>query len=276
MNLTAQFEAFRAAHPVQRRMVDGWVWEYIDVGVGERPLVMLPGGFGAASTSWQYLAALRAHTRVIALHYPPEPATLVALCDGLEQLFTQLRLGRVDLLGGSASGFVAQVFVRRYPQRAATLILAQSGAPQPRRAMVTRWCAALTEQVPSPVLYGALRLAIGGFLPGAAEERRFWRAHFADVLAAQSRLALVNRLRLAADFDANYRFAPNDLAAWPGRVVIFESLADRMVPAAERAALCALYPTAQVIRLEGRHGASVEAPEAQITALRAQIAYPGG
>lgn len=276
MSLAAQFHRFQAQHPLHRCVLDGHTWTYIDAGEGVRPLVMLPGGFGTAYTSWQYIMALQAQTRVIALHYPPRLVTLAALCDGLAQFFDRLGFGPVDLLGGSASGFVAQVFVRRHPGRVALLILAQTGAPQPGRATLARCCAALAKHAPLSALYAGLRLAIGGFLPGATDERRFWRAHFAEVLAMQSRLALVNRFQLAADFDANYWFAPGDLADWPGNVTILESSADRMVDAGERATLRALYPAARVISLEGRHGASVEAPEAQIAALQTLITYPGG
>jgi pimeloyl-ACP methyl ester carboxylesterase len=242
MSLAGQFHSFQMQHPLRRSIIGGHTWEYLDAGAGDRPLVLLPGGFGTADTSWQYVAALQEHTRVIALHYPPEPATLVDLCARLEQFFNQLGLAQIDLLGGSASGLVVQVFVRRYPERIGRLILAQSGAPRPWRAHVSRCCAALTEHMPLPVLYGLLRIAIHGFLPGAAPERAFWRAHFADVLASQSRFALVNRFRLAADFDANYHFFPDDLVAWRGQVFILEATADRMVGAGERAALRALYP----------------------------------
>ncbi len=276
MSLSDQYAAFTATHPVQRWGLNGQVWAYIDVGVGARPLVMLPGGFGMAHTSWQYLAALQAQTRVIAVHYPPTATTLAELSDSLALLLDHLGLAQVDLLGGSASGFVAQVLVRRHPQRVATLILAQSGAPQPRRAHLARYCAALFERAPLPTLYGLLRLAIYGFLPGVTESRHFWRRHFAAVLAAQSRIALVNRFRLAADFDANYSFTPNDLADWPGRIALIESQADRTVGTAERATLRTLYPQARVITLAGRHGASVEEPAAQIAALRTLITYPGG
>jgi pimeloyl-ACP methyl ester carboxylesterase len=276
LNLAAQFHHFQRQHPLRRCVIAGHAWAYLDAGVGDCPLVLLPGGFGTAYTSWQCIAALHQQTRVIALHYPPGLATMADLTDGLAALVARLGVERARVLGGSASGLVAQVLVRRHPAFVAQLILAQSGAPRPERAIAARWCAAVCQRLPLPLLYGLLRVAIHAFLPGGGPERAFWRGHFGTVLAAQRRLALVNRFRLAADFDAKYRFSPGDLADWPGRVVILESVADRMIAAGERATLRALYPAARVILLEGRHGDSVERLAAQIAALRAVLAYPGG
>jgi pimeloyl-ACP methyl ester carboxylesterase len=228
---------------------------------------MLPGGFGTAYTSWQYISALAPHQRVIALHYPPDLATMAELCTDLIVLFDQLGVAQVDLLGGSASGLVAQMLVRRAPARIRMLMLAQTGAPQPQRVHWARLCAAVCAHLPLPLLYGLLRLAIYGFLPESTPSRVFWRAHFAEVLAAQSRLALVNRFRLAADFDATAQFTPTDLADWSGRIILLESANDGMISAAERQQLRTLYPTATVITLAGAHNASVEHPDAQIAAL---------
>jgi hypothetical protein len=120
-----------------------------------------------------------------------------------------------------------------------------------------------------PLTFAMLRMSIAADLRGASDDRRFWRGHFAEVLSAQSRAALVNRFRLAADFDANYRFVPDDLAGWPRRVAIIESAGDGLVGPAERAALRALYPGAHVYTLAGGHNDSVERPEAQIALIAA-------
>ena len=261
------YAAFRAAHPPRRAWVDGHRWEYIDAGAGDPPLLMLPGGFGIAATSFRYILALAGGRRVIALSYPPEIARIAGLCDGLATLLDTLRVARVWVLGGSASGFVAQAFVRRHPGRVAGLILAQSGAPRPARARLSRACAALLGALPMSLIFGMLRLSIAADLRGPSPERRFWRGHFAEVLAGQSRAALVNRFRLAADFDASYRLMPSDLDGWPGRVAIIESAGDGLVGPSERADLRAIYPGAEVYTLAGGHNDSVERPEVQIAQI---------
>jgi pimeloyl-ACP methyl ester carboxylesterase len=289
-NLADTYAAFSAAHPMCRAWIDGQCWEYIDAGAGNPPLIMLPGGFGVAATSFRYIAALAKGRRVIALSYPPDINTIADLCDGLAALLDALGVARAWVLGGSASGFVAQALVRRHPDRVVGLILAQSGAPRPPRAYLSRACAALLGRLPMPLIFALLRLSIAADLRGPSDDRRFWRGHFAEVLAAQSRSALVSRFLLAADFDANYRFGVHhkkcggccfgEEQALPdpfpeGSVAIIESASDSLVGPGERAALRALYPRAQVYTLAGGHNDSVERPEAQIALISRILLTPG-
>lgn len=267
--LAQAYAALGAAHPTRRVRLGGSLWEYIDAGEGGPPLVMLPGGFGVPATSLRYIAALAGERRLLALGYPPDLDTIAALCDSLAALIEALGVGPAWLLGGSASGLVAQAFVRRHPGQVHGLILAQSGAPRPARAPLSRAIAGLLAAAPMPLTFALLRVAIAADLRGPSAERRFWRGHFADVLAAQSRQALVSRFRLAADFDAHCRIAPGDLAGWPGRLAIIESRGDGLIGPAERAGLRALYPGAEVYMLSGGHNDSVERPEAQIALIRA-------
>lgn len=271
-NLAADFAAYNAAHPTRRIDLDGLIWHYAEAGAGATPLLMLPGGFGVAASSWRYLLALGADRRVVSLHYPPEITTIAGLADGVVDLMDALGIGRAYLLGGSASGFVAQVAVRRHPARVAGLILAQSGAPRPHRALLSRGLAALFARARAPLILATLRVFIHIALPGPHPDRAFWRDHFVDVVAEQSRAALVGRFELAADFDARYRLAPADLDGWHGPMAILEAGGDRLVGPGERAALRALYPCAELITLPGRHHDSVERPEAQIATIAALLA----
>jgi pimeloyl-ACP methyl ester carboxylesterase len=262
------YAAFCAAHPKRSVWVGGHRWEYIDAGAGGSPLILLPGGFGVPATSFRYIPALAEGRRVIAVGYPPGLDIIANLCDGLAALMDALGLGPAWLLGGSASGFVAQAFVRRYPSRVFGLILAQSGAPRPSRARLSRACAGLLNRLPMPLIFGLLRLSIAADLRGGSDGRRFWRGHFAEVLAQQRRAALVSRFRLAADFDANYQIVAHH-RHYAGRIVIIESAGDGLIGPAERAALRARYPAAEVYTLAGGHNDSVEHPEAQIALIRA-------
>ncbi|NNJ13609.1 alpha/beta hydrolase [Chloroflexales bacterium ZM16-3] len=267
-SLDADFAAFCAAHPTRSVWVGGHRWEYIDAGAGGPPLILLPGGFGVPATSFRYIPALADNRRVIAVGYPPGLDIMADLCDGLAALIDALGMERAWLLGGSASGFVVQAFVRRHPSRVFGLILAQSGAPRPARARLSRACAGLLNTLPMPLIFGLLRLSIAADLRGDSDGRRFWRGHFAEVLAQQCRAALVSRFRLAADFDANYQIVAqhkHDAC----RVAIIESAGDGMIGPAERAALRALYPAAEVYTLVGGHNDSVERPGAQIALIRA-------
>ena len=272
MSLAAAHAAFLAAHPPRRLLIGGVAWELIEAGAGPAVL-LLPGGFGVAATSFQYLADLARDHRAIALTYPPLLARIDDLADGVAAVLERLGVARAHVVGGSASGAVAQALVRRHPARVATLVLAQTGPPRPGRAPLALACAAGFRAAPAALTLALLRLAVLAFLPGRDEGHAFWRAHFAAVVAAQSRAALAARFGALADYDVAYRFAPADLASWPGRVAIVEAGGDGLLPAAERAALRALYPRATVHLLAGgRHADSVTDPRPQLAAIRAALA----
>lgn len=276
MSLSAAYAAFLAAHPPRRLAIAGSAWELIEAGQGPAVL-LLPGGFGVAATSFQYLSALGRDHRVLAVTYPPLLARIEELADGAAELLRRCGVERAHVVGGSASGAVAQVLVRRHPGLVATLILAQTGPPRPRRAPLARACAALCAAAPAALTLALLRVAVLGFLPGRDPDQAFWRGHFAGVVAAQSRAGLAARFLALADYDRHYSFRPGDLVGWPGRVAIIEAAHDGFLPAADRAALRALYPGADVCLLpEGRHADSVTDPGPQLAAIRAALRKPFG
>jgi pimeloyl-ACP methyl ester carboxylesterase len=267
------YPTFLATYPLQQKQIGDHIWEYIDTQRGAEVLLLLPGGFGLAHTSWQYVLAFAHHYRVVSLHYPAGIAVLKPLCRELVGLLDALQIAQAHVLGGSASGAVAQVLVRHARERVRSLILAQTGPPQPARARwATRW-ARLVERLPLPISKLLLQVSVWGFLPLPTASQRFWRAHFRSVIAAQNRESLANRFHLLADYDANYRFAAEDLGAWPGRVAIIESARDAFVGGKQQQTLRALYPQAAIHRFaKGSHGVSLHNPQAQIEAIATFLA----
>jgi pimeloyl-ACP methyl ester carboxylesterase len=273
VSIVARYTAFLAAHPPRWVRIDGASWELIEAGSGP-PVLLLPGGFGVAATSFAYIAELARDYRVLALSYPPQLPRIAQLADGVAALLDLCGIAQVCVVGGSASGAVAQALVRRHPERVAVLVLAQTGPPAPRRAALAEACAQLCYALPATLTLALLRGAIWGFLPGGGETERFWRDHFAAVLARSGRADLAARFRALADYDRNYRFAAGDLANWAGRVALIEAERDGLLSVAERAALGELYPQATLHRIQGgRHAHSITEPEPQLAALRAALQF---
>ena len=269
MTIEAQYRVFCAAHPPRYRTVDGVVWEYLACGAGDEVLVLLPGGFGVASTAFQYALALGGKYRVLSLSYPDALTTAAALADGVAAVLAGAGVRRAHVLGGSYSGAVAQVLVRRHPALVDALILSHTTPPAPRRARWLVLVLLLFATLPMPLLRAALDLLNWAFLPGRGPAQRFWRGHFAALIARFGRRAYTSRLRVMLDFDRNARFALADLRAWPGRLLLIEAARDGMVPPAERAALHALYPHAQRRSFaQGRHADTVHSPAEEIAMIR--------
>ncbi len=104
---------------------------YRAVGRGS-PLVLIMGLSGSID-AWPpgFVAALARHHRVIALDNEgigmttlrPGPLTVPRMADDAAALVRALHLGRVDVLGWSMGGFIAQAYAVRHPALVRRLIL---------------------------------------------------------------------------------------------------------------------------------------------------------
>ena len=113
-------------------------------GIG--PPLLLMAGIGGNIEMWEPLTRLLGHRRLIAFDAPGAGATpplrgrvrMARLADVVAELVDRLGCGRVDVLGYSFGGALAQQFARDHPQRVRRLILAGTlpglgGAQHPAR-----------------------------------------------------------------------------------------------------------------------------------------------
>lgn len=253
-----QLRRFRATHPLKSFTLDGVTWDYLLGGQGRETLLILPGLLGVAEMSFQHSAIFENTYRVIVPGYPFGVGTLDRLVGGLAALLDAEQIDRVHVLGGSFGGLVAQRFVRAYPERVRRLVLSHTGGPRPDRARANRRAVTLFGLLPMRVLRFMLRGATRRSLRDAPEHIAFWEAYSDEMITRLTKADLINRYRLAADFDATSNFTPDDLKDWPGRVLILEGDNDPIAEAAARASLRQLYPQAQVHVFHGSgHVASI-------------------
>ena len=256
---------FRALHPCTLRNVRGVRWEYIACGHGEDTVLLLPGAMGMAETAFHYVLAFEEQYRVLSLTYPAAVNTLDLLLAGIVELLDAEGSGRTHVIGGSYSGFVAQFLAGRYPDRVTSLLLSNTGVPSATQARYYRWLHRLLWPLPAGVLHGIMHASIRHFLPTDTPEQHFWRAYFAATIPQFSRPMILNRLRLMIEMQQGVAAAQ----AWRGPVLIVDAGADRMVPAADRAALRALYPQATCVELsDSGHVASLDNTDEYIALYR--------
>ena len=106
--------------------------------------------------------------------------------------------------------------------------------------------------------------------------RAFWRRYFHATLAGFGKADYRARIRVGISWDRHATYTAADLRAWPGRILILEADGDPVVAAAERAALRALYPQAQVHTFrDGGHAASLARRDEYIAAIHGFL-HPGG
>jgi pimeloyl-ACP methyl ester carboxylesterase len=263
---------FRATHPFTSTLVRGVRWEYIACGRGEQTLLLLPGAPGRGETAFQHVLAFEHDYRIISPSYPAPPTTVAEMLEGLAGIMGAEGVRRAHVVGGSYSGLIAQSFVRRYPDKVASLVLSDTGVPSRHRAERNSLYLRILQALPLPAIRALWRLGAYLYLRAIEEDRPFWRAYFREMISTISKQECVGRLKVWIDFDHNSRFSPADLQGWPGRVLILEAIHDTIFPPHERAALRHLYPQAQARTFsDGGHAASISRRGEYIDAIAAFI-----
>jgi pimeloyl-ACP methyl ester carboxylesterase len=228
-------------------------WDYIASGEGGEGLLLLPGGAMVGEAGFTRIPAFEDRYRVIAPDYP-YVSTAALLLDGLAGVLDAEGVRVAHVLGPSYGGLVAQCFVRRHPERVRSLILTNTVVPPrlllwPARIFLTLWplvplgwLQALRERT--------LARAFSG-VPGVPpEDQTFWRDYQHALVSRLSKEDLRAMGRLGIDLVESFRFTPDELASWAGRVLILESDEDIVTPE-QRAELRRRYPKARVHTFNG-------------------------
>lgn len=259
--LDRELAEFRATHAPRRLTHRGVEWRYFAGGRGNPVVLRLSGALGLAEFAFQQIRLFEPQFRVITPDYPAV-RSLAELTEGLVAILDAEGVERAHVIGGSFGGLLAQVLVRSVPERVASLVLSHTGAPDGKRRGVAT---AVIAAMPQPLLRGLLKARLGRTLDAADT---FWRRYFDRAIGEMTKADILSRVRLQAEFGGQAGWGPDDLARWPGRVLLIEGEDDPLFPPAARARLRALYPTAEVHRFQGTgHAAAVLKPEEYAAAV---------
>ncbi len=236
---------FRSTHPYKHLNVEGIGWDYIACGQGAETLVLLTGGSRFADTAFQFILEFEPEYRIISPSYP-SVSTMAPLIGGIAAILETEGVQKAHVIGASFGGWVAQCFVRRYPDKVETLVLNDTGFPRKGRAIAGKISLPLLSILPSRLVLSIIKRQFLGAITAPENERAFWLAYLNEVISRNTKEDILRLWRCAIDLHQNYRFTRNDLVLWPGRVLILESDDDPAISAPVREALKALYPRAQV------------------------------
>ena len=261
---------FRDRYPYAEMDIGGKAWRYIDTSEGEPTLFIFAGGTTVAEISFNTIGYLARRYRVLAPDYPPV-GTLTELFDGYVEMLDRLGIERFNLLGGSYGGWMAQSFMRRERERTDKVVLSAIGPPNPENSRQLAKMLWLLSLAPTGVLRALMnrsfsRLAGEGTLDperilmmAQLKEIMFTRVDRRDILAA---------LRRLIDQTENYEFRPDDLANWPGQILVLMGSEDPSTTPEKREAMAELYPQAQHVVFEGAdHAVSLTHREQYYQAL---------
>lgn len=258
---------FKTDHLVRQITLRGYRWEFIDSGIGD-PLILLPGFFGIAGTDFLYILDLQKFFRTISITYPENIQTIDGLVTGLRDLINALNLSAVNILGGSYSGYIAQVLLWKHPGVVKNIILAQTGLPQRNKVPLAVSLSWIFQFLPLVVLRRFMLVINAFYYPANNPENKFWRGYFNALINTFSHQALVNRFRVVEDYHARHHSSFYDLSSWRGSILILEAAEDEMLSHQDRIELKHKYPIAQIQKISGNHTKSVYNPADQILAIK--------
>jgi len=246
------YRQFRINHDFKHVTVDGVPWAYYDLGDGPETRLMLTGALAIPYFEWHHLLRFAQTHRIIAPCYPPVN-TMDALCDGLAGILRHEGIEHAHVQGGSYGGFVAQIFVRRYPAMTASLILSHTQPTYPDDAGTVNLqrMLRLAKLLPAGMLRWMLNLSLSKLMPEKTPDVALVFAIYAELLRHRlTKADFLSILERTVDYEG-HRFTPDDLAGWPGRILIVMTENDRTTPESVRADFKRLYPQAQVHLFEG-------------------------
>jgi len=240
MNKQAALEHFRS---IPEKSLGEW--RYRVFGAGEQTLLVIPGGELVNDFGFEFaLAMADAHSVV----YPayPRAFSIEDLADGLRAILDAEGIRQVAILGVSFGGAVAQIFVRRYPNRVSELILSNTGVPLPHLAMpvhITYWIA---KMIPWTLTSKLLRKPLLKTVDQSGTDHPFWASYLEELFSARlTKADILANILLQHDYHRRFRFTSEDLKDWNGRELIAESDTDVIGPS-RRKALRDTYPQAKV------------------------------
>jgi len=245
-----RLQAFRASYPNRSLTFGGRQWHYRIFGEGKQTLLLLPGGELVNDMAFDLAAWLAQRFRIVYPAYPRADA-LAELADGVAAILTAENTPPVWVLGASFGGAVAQCMVRRHPQRIERLILSNTGVPQEYLVRTRKRVNATLAAIPGPVLRVLLTRSLLKALGAPQDELPFWKTYFKELFRDRlTKADVLANLRNQLEYHARYRFSPEDLAAWPGKIFVIESDNDIFSPE-RRKALRDTYPQAPVYTFHG-------------------------
>lgn len=245
-----KFQAFCQAYPYRQVTLAGIAWPYLATRESGETLLLLSGALIHPDISWLSIAHFAQTYRVIAPAYPAVK-TMEALADGLAEILRCEGVEQAHVLGGSYGGFVAQVFARRYPGLTRSLVLSHTFPPDPATGRALKKMIGWLAWLPTGWLRGLMGKRLGRLLPARTAETALVRAMFQELMYRRlSKADILSGLWRTIDYGER-TFTPQDLAGWPGRVLLVLADDDPGTPEPVRAALGALYPGAKTHLFHG-------------------------
>lgn len=242
---------FKSLHQTRKLIIESKEWEYIIAGNRGPVILLLPGGASTAESAFPLIQLLEVDHTVITPSYQLSE-DMSGLCKGIAAILANENIEKLHLVGSSYGGLVAQYFVRMYPEKVKSLVLAHTFIVRQRVAGKLQVASRLLAVIPDSILNFLLTLRINKLLLNKLSsinhpEKDFWKAYFKNLIRSGLFLQILfHQNKSLIECTRLPGFQPTDLDPEIIKVLIIESADDNALSRKDRAALRSTYPYAEV------------------------------
>jgi pimeloyl-ACP methyl ester carboxylesterase len=225
----AYMENFLLTHPQKRLLIDEITWQYYDSHTDSPAILLLHGGFVDFSMWIHQIIAFKDEYRVIAPTCPVlSNATMQNYGSAIRAILDYEKVKRVNVMGYSEGGLIAQCFLRAQPSRIDKVILGHTFFPT-RENKYFQYDFNLFRILPACLttfLFKTLAKPDPEELQADTPWKAWFRGYFKELKSKLTKPIILTHIDLMRDFVRNYSFHSNDLSTWRGSMLITVSADD--------------------------------------------------
>ena len=219
--------------------------EYYSSGVGDTAMLFLHGMGGSYDIWWQQINHFKGKNQIISFTYP-EVKTLKDLSHCIILILENEKIKKVNLIGSSLGGYLAQYFAENYPEHVLKMSLGNTFPPNFENKNKNASLAFMMKLLPEWVVIKMIRKKYNAEVVPAAGNSLLVKAFLNELLGQRvDKKAFISRYDCVVD-----TFTLNKSLHIP--VQIIESDNDPLVSENLRKQLKQSYPNALTITLNGK------------------------
>ena len=244
--LFEQLRHFQRNHTYKHLEVNDVAWRYLRNGQGKETILLLPGAPGHCETSFQQIMWLEQSYSVLSVVYPSSARTLVQIVDGLQMILAAEKITRINLLGISYGGAIAQGLCARMPDLIDKIVFVCTGLPNKRTACRYRFIHLILSLLTQEWIHTLLRCGKPRFLEGLSTLRPFWSTYYNFLILSLTKEDILARVLVWIDFHQSGPLYIPRKGQFQNDLLLIEAENDRVFLRREQRRLNAYYAHAQV------------------------------
>jgi len=219
---------FLKTHTIKQINFNGKSIPYYSCGEGEKTMLTFSGGHSGVEVLYESILGFENQYKMVVVNISPFNR-LDDFSAGVNYILDEEGVGRVSVLGQSASGIFAQTYFKRNYDRVDAMVLTNTLAPNKKKNK--KWGVFLIHLFPFSVLKAIFKKKVrswtppeGKLPPEAVERIRFKQAFMRHIIDMQfSKKNIMPLINIALEFNEKDEYPFEDFKDWKGKILIVTS-----------------------------------------------------